>query len=277
MSKMSHKHATTPVSTDNSALDPVEAAKAKQNSLRERLAARRQLLASVTHFTKTSSSTTLLPTNISTEIGPLGKPFSANQSTVFIIENALKRKHIDSNITSVSSDSRSVYTQSHITSLSGLFNPSISIIDDIGKCSRNKSQNASADFNQPNNSCNLPDNSSDIEKSKLGQSSVQLLKTSHQHIIHTSLCSETMLVDRDQNSMFSDTKKQCRDDELMPDINRRILCDKSSKRQNVIKDTSQKMELDLENLLGAETTREKESKRIREEVMELLNRQSTKV
>lgn len=157
---MSHNPTPASVPIENSALDSVEAAKAKQNSLRERLAARRQLLASVTHSTKTSSSASLLTNNSSTGIGSINKPFNVNQSTVSVIENALKRKLGDNNITSVSSDTLSVHSQSNITSLSGLLNSSSSSCDHIGKCPCHKSQNVSTiDSKQSDHSCNLLDKS----------------------------------------------------------------------------------------------------------------------
>ncbi|CAH8578230.1 unnamed protein product [Schistosoma intercalatum] len=275
MSKMSHNPTPASVPIENSALDSVEAAKAKQNSLRERLAARRQLLASVTHSTKTSSSASLLTNNSSTGIGSINKPFNVNQSTVSVIENALKRKLGDNNITSVSSDTLSVHSQSNITSLSGLLNSSSSSCDHIGKCPCHKSQNVSTvDSKQSDHSCNLLDKSSDFEKSIPKQSStIQQLKTSHQHVVHTS---ETTPIDCERKSNFSNIRKQCENNESISDRNKRPPNDKCNHYQSTIKETNHEIEFNLENLLGAETIREKESKRIREEVMELLNRQSTK-
>ncbi|CAH8620909.1 unnamed protein product [Schistosoma rodhaini] len=262
---MSHNPAPTPATIENSALDSVEAAKAKQNSLRERLAARRQLLASVTHSTKTSSAA-LLTNNSSTGFGSINKPFNVNQSTVSVIENALKRKLSDNNITSVSSDTLSVYSQSNITSLSGLLNPSSNNCDHIGKCSCDKSQNASnVDVKQSDHSYNSLDKSSDVEKSTPKQSSIQQSKTS-----------EAIPIDCEQKPNFSNIKRQCENNESISDRNKRLINDKCNHHQSTIKETNHEIEFDLENLLGAETTREKESKRIREEVMELLNRQSTK-
>nr|AAW25008.1 SJCHGC08996 protein [Schistosoma japonicum] len=270
---MSHNPVSTTGPSENSALNSVEAAKAKQNSLRERLAARRQLLASVTsHSTRTSTSNPLLPTSTqSSGVRTFSKPFiSGNHpTTVSIIKSALKRKSTDTptNTTSVSS-----YPQSSLSSLSGLLNnASLNSSEHHIEEGSHKLQTAvpTTDVKQLDHSTTLLDKPSEVEKSPVLRQSFEQSTNSKQQVTD-QLCPGTIHVNPERKSNISETK-QCRDESISSDKNKHTL-----NKCNLQKEPSQRVELVLENLLGAETTREKESKRIREEVMELLNRQSTK-
>ncbi|KAK4468226.1 hypothetical protein MN116_008383 [Schistosoma mekongi] len=270
---MSHNPASATGLSENSVLNSVEAAKAKQNSLRERLAARRQLLASVTtHSTRTSTSNPLLPTSTqSSGVCTFSKAFiSGNHSTtVSIIESAFKRKSTD---TSTNTTCMS-YSQSSLSSLSGLLNNTSSNSSNhhIEEGSL-KLQTAvsTIDVKQLDHSTTLLDKPFEVEKSAVPRQSFSEQSTNSKQQVTDGSCSETIPVNPERKSSVSETK-QCRDESLSSDKNKHTL-----NKCNLHKEPSQRVELVLENLLGAETTREKESKRIREEVMELLNRQSTK-
>ncbi|TNN08416.1 N6-adenosine-methyltransferase subunit METTL3 [Schistosoma japonicum] len=256
---MSHNPVSTTGPSENSALNSVEAAKAKQNSLRERLAARRQLLASVTsHSTRTSTSNPLLPTSTqSSGVRTFSKPFiSGNHpTTVSIIKSALKRKSTD--------------TPTNTTRL--LNNASLNSSEHHIEEGSHKLQTAvpTTDVKQLDHSTTLLDKPSEAEKSPVLRQSFEQSTNSKQQVTD-ELCPGTIHVNPERKSNISETK-QCRDESIPSDKNKHTL-----NKCNLQKEPSQRVELVLENLLGAETTREKESKRIREEVMELLNRQSTK-
>ncbi|CAH8606830.1 unnamed protein product [Heterobilharzia americana] len=268
-----HRKAQEPTaSTDCSALDSIEAAKAKQSSLRERLAARRQLLASVTHPTKNLTSSSLLLTGNS-GVGSFNKSFGVNSSATSLFGNAFKKKRVDSNPTDVS-QTVSTNAQSNMSSVSGLSSsPPNCCPSENSSHNKLNTKFCTDDLQKIDIPTDLPDEStsSGMENSSNRQFSEQS-KDRSQHSL--DLCSErkpVALVQKNDSSKTAGTKQL--QDESTQEKNKSTVNKVNPAGQ---KEGSQRIELELENLLGAETTREKESKRIREEVMELLNRQSTK-
>nr|CAH8860815.1 unnamed protein product [Trichobilharzia regenti] len=245
--------------TECSSLELVEAAKAKQISIRERLAARREFLASITNqTTKDINPASFLLTN-NNWVGLFNKTFGVNSTAASLIEYAFKKIRLESHSTNVHETNPINNIQWNVPSVSEASNLPTDDSNSNENCPLDKSslKVSTASLQQPNTTTNLPDSL----KSTATQDSVtkQLSEQSKDHSQRKSdLGSEKKVT----------IPKHLRNDSTQDTRNKLT--------ENKLKEDGQRIELELENLLGAETTREKESKRIREEVMELLNRQTTK-
>ncbi|CAH8862035.1 unnamed protein product [Trichobilharzia szidati] len=265
---MSKKAHGATASIECSSLDLVEAAKAKQNAIRERLAARREFLASITNQTKDINPASFLLTN-NNWVGLFNKTFGVNSTAASLIEYAFKKIRLDSNSTDVH-ETLPNNIQCNVPSVSETSNLRTDSSSNE-KCPRDKSslKFSTASLQQPNITTSLTDSS----KSAATQGSVTI-QSSEQFKDHSQrksdVCSEKKTVDLINKVDPSKVTipKHLRNDTTQDTRNKLA--------ENKLKEDGQRIELELENLLGAETTREKESKRIREEVMELLNRQTTK-
>ncbi|VDQ10748.1 unnamed protein product [Trichobilharzia regenti] len=152
--------------TECSSLELVEAAKAKQISIRERLAARREFLASITNqTTKDINPASFLLTN-NNWVGLFNKTFGVNSTAASLIEYAFKKIRLESHSTNVHETNPINNIQWNVPSVSEASNLPTDDSNSNENCPLDKSslKVSTASLQQPNTTTNLPDSLSKLHR-----------------------------------------------------------------------------------------------------------------